>query len=261
MVLQGTCFAVDPTSLVETLSQNYRGKSAVLRGFYCDSRLEYDVDGNHLQSPKSGAWTACGFIKFKEFKLKENKIEIRGQRTGLTFDKGKFVSVDGKAVNIKLALKPDATAASLHDVLNAVFYDKQTQLIDIVPDYWKCYVEHPALIDKFHKCEGPQTTQEGIEKKTGKIGGGVSAPRPIHNPDPGYTTLAREHGLGGAVLLAVDVNEGGGTENISILSPLGLGLDDMAVAAVKNWKFEPARRGGTPIVVHMTIELYFHPGM
>jgi TonB family protein len=261
MVLQGNCFAVDPTGLVETLNQNYRGKSAMLRGFYCGSRLEYDATGNYLRSPKSGVWTVCGFIRFREFKLKEDKIEIRGQRTGLAFNSGKFVSVDGETVKISLALKPDATAASLETAMNTIFYDKQTKLIDVVPDYWKCYVAHPVAVDKQHKCADPQTTKEEIEKKTGKIGGGVSAPRAIHDSDPDYTPFAREHHLGGTVLLGVDVNESGRTENINIVSPLGLGLDDAAVAAVKNWTFEPALRGNIPVRVHMTIEVNFHMGM
>jgi TonB family protein len=260
MVLQGDCLAEDPTGLVETLSQNFRGKSAMLRGFYCGSRLEYDTVGNYLGSPKSGLWTVCGFIEFKDFKLKEDKIEIRGQRTGLAFNNGKFVSIDGDSVKINLALKPDATAASLESAMNTIFYDKQTKLIDVVPDYWKCFVATPTGIDKQYKCVEPETAKGEADKPTAKIGAGVSPPKPIRVPDPDYTPLALEHKLGGTVLLGVDVNESGRIENINIVTPLGLGLDEAAIAAVKSWTFEPARRGNLPVRVHMTIEVNFHIG-
>jgi TonB family protein len=39
--------------------------------------------------------------------------------------------------------------------------------------------------------------------------------------------------------------------------PLGLGLDVQALDAVRQWKFEPARRDGGPISVQANIEVNF----
>jgi protein TonB len=61
-------------------------------------------------------------------------------------------------------------------------------------------------------------------------------------------------------MLRIDVNESGKPENITIIDPLGLGLDEAAIAAVKKWTFEPARRGGVPVRVGMTIEVNFFSG-
>jgi TonB family protein len=47
--------------------------------------------------------------------------------------------------------------------------------------------------------------------------------------------------------------------NIKILSPLGAGLDEQAVAAVSRWKFKPAeQKGNGPVPVEIAIEVDFH---
>lgn len=257
MILQQTCTASDPAELVATLNQNYRGKSAMLRGFYCDSRLEYDVYGNHVGTPRSGPWTVCAYIKFKEFKFKDGGIEIQARRSGMTFSKGKFVPVDGESVMITLASGQNATAASLVDAMNAMFYEKEPNLIDVVPEYWKCYLAEPKLTIWERKCVTAVPQQAELTGKPFKAGAGVSAPRPISTPDPGYTKAAQKAGLRGKVTLRIDVNESGKAENINIADPLGLGLDEAAVAAVKKWTFEPAKRGGTPVRTGVTIEVNF----
>ncbi|MBM3793600.1 MAG: TonB family protein [Acidobacteria bacterium] len=38
---------------------------------------------------------------------------------------------------------------------------------------------------------------------------------------------------------------------------LGLGLDEQAVAAVREWRFAPAMRGDKPVNVSATIEVNF----
>jgi TonB family protein len=45
---------------------------------------------------------------------------------------------------------------------------------------------------------------------------------------------------------------------IAILRPLGMGLDEAAIAAVSQWKFSPATRNGTPVPVFTHIEMNFH---
>ena len=46
--------------------------------------------------------------------------------------------------------------------------------------------------------------------------------------------------------------------NIRVLSSLGMGLDEKAIEAVKNWKFEPAMKDGHPVRVEIAVEVDFH---
>ena len=39
---------------------------------------------------------------------------------------------------------------------------------------------------------------------------------------------------------------------------LGMGLDEKAIEAVRNWKFEPAKKDGKPVAVQINVEVNFH---
>jgi periplasmic protein TonB len=90
------------------------------------------------------------------------------------------------------------------------------------------------------------------------VGGGVSAPRPIYDPDPDYSEEARKAHWQGTVLLWVVVGPDGKVHDVRVSRSLGLGLDEKAMEAVKVWKFDPARKNGQPVAVEMTIEVNFH---
>ena len=49
----------------------------------------------------------------------------------------------------------------------------------------------------------------------------------------------------------------GSVGDVKVLRGLGFGLNDRAVAAVRNWKFSPARRLGTPVDVIVEVEVEF----
>jgi protein TonB len=89
-------------------------------------------------------------------------------------------------------------------------------------------------------------------------GGDVTEPVPIYEPDPQYSNAARKAKFQGTVIVAVVIGVDGHVYNPRILRPLGLGLDQKALEAVKLWRFEPARRNGQPVQVAADIEVNFH---
>jgi len=91
-----------------------------------------------------------------------------------------------------------------------------------------------------------------------KVGGGVSAPRPIYDPDPDYSEEARKAHWQGAVVLSIVVGPDGKVHDARVARSLGLGLDEKALDAVRKWKFEPARKDGKPVAVQVNVEVYFH---
>jgi len=61
------------------------------------------------------------------------------------------------------------------------------------------------------------------------------------------------------VLLLVDVNERGGVDAVQVRQSSGHGaLDAAAVAAVRGWEFEPARRGDTPVASRVALPIRFN---
>lgn len=90
-----------------------------------------------------------------------------------------------------------------------------------------------------------------------RVGGGVSAPRILYQPDPEYSEEARKAKYQGTVVLWVVVGPDGRTKDIRVQRSLGLGLDEKAIEAVKTWKFEPARKDGQPVAVQINVEVNF----
>jgi len=90
------------------------------------------------------------------------------------------------------------------------------------------------------------------------VGGGVSAPRAIYQPEPEFSEEARKAKYQGVCTLGLVVGTDGRPSNIRVLSSLGMGLDEKAIEAVKNWRFEPAMKDGHPVRVEIAVEVDFH---
>ena len=91
-----------------------------------------------------------------------------------------------------------------------------------------------------------------------RAGGSVSAPRLIKEVKPKYTSEALLKRTQGTVSLEVVVTADGCASQIRIVRSLDPGgLDEEAVAAVAQWRFEPGRLGAAPVDVLVTIELDF----
>ncbi|MGH9510032.1 MAG: energy transducer TonB [Terriglobales bacterium] len=90
-----------------------------------------------------------------------------------------------------------------------------------------------------------------------QVGGGVSAPRALFTPEPEYSEEARRAKHEGTVVLWLVVGPDGRPRDLRVLRSLGLGLDEKAMDAVRQWKFEPARKNGTPVAVRINVEVAF----
>jgi len=80
----------------------------------------------------------------------------------------------------------------------------------------------------------------------------------IYGPDPEFSEEARKSKYQGAVVLTVVVGADGRVHDMRVLRSLGLGLDEKAMEAVKNWRFEPSMTGGRPVPVEVNVEVDFH---
>lgn len=69
---------------------------------------------------------------------------------------------------------------------------------------------------------------------------GVGFPACLYCPDPQYSEEARAAKVSGVVALRIVVEPDGHAASIQIAKSLGHGLDELAVQAVKNWRFKAA---------------------
>jgi protein TonB len=88
-------------------------------------------------------------------------------------------------------------------------------------------------------------------------GSGITPPAIVREVKPDYTEEARRRGVAGDVVLEIIVRADGSVGNVRLLQGLGSGLDQRAIDAVKQWRFSPARRFGTPVDVVVEVAVEF----
>jgi TonB family protein len=88
-------------------------------------------------------------------------------------------------------------------------------------------------------------------------GGAVTPPVLLSQVQASYTDLAREARLEGTVKLQATVLQDGTLNDIQVVQGLGMGLDEAAVAAVRQWRFRPAMRNGEPVATRLGFEVNF----
>jgi TonB family protein len=101
----------------------------------------------------------------------------------------------------------------------------------------------------------------GEEAGTGggpyRAGAGIEPPRLRREVKPAYTDAARRRGVEGEVLVEIVVRRDGTVGDVRLLRRLGDGLDEKAIEAVRQWRFDPARRHGAPVDVIVEVSLQF----
>ena len=77
-------------------------------------------------------------------------------------------------------------------------------------------------------------------------------------PQPAYPAMARRLGIEGLVLVRVQVSAAGIPEQVSVAKSSGTNaLDEEALRAVRESRFEPARRGETPMAHVVEVPIRF----
>jgi periplasmic protein TonB len=89
------------------------------------------------------------------------------------------------------------------------------------------------------------------------VGGGVSAPQLIFAPDPEFSDEARRAKYQGVCVVSLIVDAQGNPQRVQVVRHLGMGLDEKAVEAVKQYRFKAATLQGKPVPVEVNIEVNF----
>jgi periplasmic protein TonB len=88
-------------------------------------------------------------------------------------------------------------------------------------------------------------------------GSGIMPPRLLKEVKAAYTEEARLRNLEGEVALEIVVRRDGSVSDVKLLSGLPGGLNDRAIAAVRQWRFAPATRLGQPVDVIVEVSVEF----
>lgn len=87
----------------------------------------------------------------------------------------------------------------------------------------------------------------------------VKEPAVIRRIEPVYTEEAKTAGAIGTVALEVTIDKSGFVRDAKVVKPMGYGLDESALDAVKQWQFEPSMQGRRPVEVLQEVTIEFKP--
>jgi TonB family protein len=263
--------------LAKSLESELKGKVYMLRGFPIEGTIAFDANFEPATVAYSGSWTTAG-MQVDGIEAHGNDIVISGRRYGFALDKktktlvqqklkqGKGVEGDTQIRLTILGPLSDAPDGFVHKVKDKIFVIDTKEMPHLVPSYWRKYFTDslkPKSESSMTDAKQSAGTDEP-EKKTSDgmaiyhVGKTVKPPRPVYSPDPDYSEPARASKFQGVSILAAVILPTGKVGEISIVRPVGLGLDENAVEAIKTWRFQPAMRGNEPVAVAVNIEVQFN---
>jgi protein TonB len=99
----------------------------------------------------------------------------------------------------------------------------------------------------------------GIGGGVYQAGNGVTAPTLRSQVRPSYTSEAMQRKIQGTVVLELIVGSDGEPYDVRVVRSLDAGgLDEEAIRAAKQWRFNPGRLGDTPVDVRVVLVIDFH---
>ncbi len=132
--------------------------------------------------------------------------------------------------------------------LNVVFAPGlDDSVIATLPDYWQVYFATKA----------GKTQAARMDNSVLRPGSGVVSPRLLSSLDPASNDYAQKANIAGMTLLSTIVGASGEPSQVTIVRPIGFGLDEEAVRAVERAKFRPGLRDGQPVPVAVNLEVTF----
>ncbi len=89
------------------------------------------------------------------------------------------------------------------------------------------------------------------------IGGGVSKPIVIYQPEAEFSEEARKAKFSGSVTVYLYIEPDGTPSHVRVAQGVGMGLDEKAVEAVRQYRFKPAMKDGKPVRVDLYVAVNF----
>jgi TonB family protein len=215
------------------------GKILVLRNPDRGGRLDFDRSGSLTSKPNPGSVDSDGVLQITKAKEDRERVTLEAFRLLAYFDEAKkdiaYQQQSGK-IRIRISRSADEPTAVWSARLQKIFFTAAEA--------------QASFFDPMRRAELPG---EVI-----KVGPGVVPPKPQYMPEPEYTPDAQKAKKTGIVLLQVIVTPDGHVRNARVVRSLDSGLDQKAVAAVRQWRFQPALKDGKPVAVLVNIEVAFN---
>jgi protein TonB len=89
-----------------------------------------------------------------------------------------------------------------------------------------------------------------------RVGGNIREPRRVFSVAPVYPAIARQARVQGTVVIQAVIGADGAVRDAQVQNSMPL-LDQAALDAVRQWRYEPTQLNGVPVAVIMTVSVRF----
>ncbi len=122
------------------------------------------------------------------------------------------------------------------------------QLMASMPSFWKLYYQAVAAKSDYRPSDPAVMRQNTVDRKA----------RLLTFTDPLSNEYAQANGVAGMALYHTVVGADGKAADIAVGRPIGFGLDENAVDAIRKATFSPAIYNGKPVPVLLDMVVEFH---
>ena len=152
------------------------------------------------------------------------------------------------AGSITPTTSPAHAAKVLKDALDAIFAPNlDGHMMAAMPDFWKLYYQAAAAKKDYQPADPTVMRQSAVDQKA----------RLLSSFEPGSNEYAQQNGVAGMALYHTVIGSDGKPLEISVGRPIGFGLDENAVTAIRAAKFAPALKDGKPVPVLLDLVVQF----
>lgn len=89
-------------------------------------------------------------------------------------------------------------------------------------------------------------------------GGDITPPRLVKSVDATYSDAGRRNHIEGTCVVSLFVDANGSPQHVRVTAPLGYGMDENAIMAIRQYRFRPSTLHGNPVPVSVKVEVNFH---
>jgi TonB family protein len=136
----------------------------------------------------------------------------------------------------------------LRDALGAIFAPGLDQrMMAAMPDFWKLYYRAVAAKADYRPADASILRQNTVDQKA----------HLLTSFEPDSNDFAQSAGVAGMALYHTVIGADGKPGEIAVARPIGFGLDENAVTAIRKAKFAPAIKNGQPVPVMLDLVVQF----
>jgi TonB family protein len=153
--------------------------------------------------------------------------------------------VDSKSA---IAVSSAHTSRVLKEALDQIFAQGlDERMMATMPDFWKLYYQAEAEKADYRPKDPSILRQNTVDRKA----------RLLTSFEPDSNEFAQAAGVAGMSQYHAVIGPDGKVGEVAVSRPIGFGLDESAVEAIRNAKFEPAIKDGKPVAVLLDLDVPF----